>query len=62
MKTFEQKTLINDSIIKELSEKLKKLSFGSITIKVNHSRIVQIEVTENNRFDEVWSLSSGEGI
>ena len=62
MKTFEQKTLINESILKELTEKLKKMNFGSVTIKVNHSRIVQVEMTENRRFDEVLSVASGEGI
>lgn len=55
------KTMINEAILKDLGEKLKKVSFGSVTIKINNARIVQIEVTENKRFDEMWS-SEGSGI
>lgn len=62
MKTEAAKKLINDAIIKDLSQALNRLAFGTITIKVNNHKIVQIEVTENKRFDDVWLVESGGGI
>lgn len=57
-----KKNIVNDAIIKDISDAIHKLAFGTVTIKVNHSRIVQIEVTENKRFDDLWTAEGGGGI
>ncbi len=57
-----QKNIINDAIIKEISESVRGLSFGTVMIKVHNSKIVQIEVTQNKRFDDVWTAEGGGGI
>lgn len=62
MKTELSKKLVNDAILKEISESLQRLAFGTVTIKVNNHKIVQIEVAENKRFDDVWVMESGGGI
>jgi len=60
--SVQKKNIVNDAILKNISESLHGLTFGTVTIKVNHSRIVQIEVTESKRFDEVWHVEDGNGI
>lgn len=57
-----KKNIVNDAILKEISDAIHRLAFGTVTIKINNSKIVQIEVAENRRFDEVWSLEGGSGI
>ena len=61
MKTS-QKSIINDSIIKDLSEQVLKLKFGTIVIKVHDSKIVQVELTERTRYEDVWLVEKGGGI
>lgn len=56
------KKVINEAILKEVSEALESLAFGTVTIKVNHYKIVQIEVSENKRFDDRWQHENGGGI
>lgn len=58
----ENKNIVNDAIIKDLADTVTDLKFGSITIKVHDSRIVQVEVSKKNRFDDVWSIEEGGGI
>jgi hypothetical protein len=41
---------------------VRDLKFGSITVKVHDSRIVQVEVSKKNRFDDVWNIEEGGGI
>ena len=57
MKT--EKNIVNDAIIKDISNSVHGLKFGAVVITVHNSRIVQIEVTEKNRFDDVWHLEGG---
>ena len=57
-----KKNIINDAILKEISDAIHGLAFGTVTIKINNSRIMQIEVAENRRFDDVWSVEGGGGI
>jgi len=57
-----QKSIINDSIIKDLSEQVLNLKYGSIVIKVHDSKIVQVEVTERTRYEDVWLVEKGGGI
>ncbi|MFA7255691.1 MAG: YezD family protein [Candidatus Omnitrophota bacterium] len=56
-----QKNIVNDAILKEISDAIHRLAFGTVTIKINQSKIVQIEVAESKRFDNVWPLE-GSGI
>ena len=53
---------LNDAIIKEISDAVKTLDYGDINIKVHNKKIVQIEVAERRRFDDVWQLEKGGGI
>jgi hypothetical protein len=61
-KEIRKKNIVNDAILKDIAESVHGLAYGTITIKVNNSRIVQIEVTQNKRFDDVWTAEGGGGI
>lgn len=56
------RNIVNDAIIKDLADKIVELKFGSIAIKVHDSKIVQIEVSHKNRFDDIWLIEEGGGI
>lgn len=56
------KNIVNDAILKEISEAIGSLEFGTVTIKVHGCKIIQIEVTEKKRFDDVWRVEEGGGI
>lgn len=56
------KNIVNDAILKEISDAIHRLAFGTVTIKIHNSKILQIEVAENRRFDDVWSVEGGGGI
>jgi len=58
----QKKSIINDAIIKELSGAVHDLKYGTINITVHNSRIVQVEVSEKKRFDDVWTIEEGGGI
>lgn len=62
--TDSQKTInaVNEAIAKEIAKSVQGLSFGTVTIKVHNSKIVQLEVTENKRFDDFWANQNGSGI
>lgn len=62
MQTTDPKNqMVSDAILKEISKSIQGLAFGTVTIKVHNSRVVQLEVTQNKRFDDVW-LTEGSGI
>lgn len=56
------KNILNDAIIKDLNDSIADLDYGTVTIKVHGSKILQIEVTERKRFDDAWHLEEGGGI
>lgn len=56
------KKFLNDAIIKEISDAVGSLDYGEINIKVHDKKILQIEVAQRRRFDEVWKLEEGGGI
>ena len=56
------KNIVNDAIIKDIAQALNGLEFGTVSIKVHNSKIIQIEVTEKKRFDDVWLIGEGGGI
>lgn len=58
-KNKNQKNIINDAIVKDISDVVHGLSYGIVTIKVHNAKIVQMEVTENRRFDDVWQTEGG---
>ncbi|MFA5156736.1 MAG: YezD family protein [Candidatus Omnitrophota bacterium] len=53
---------LNDTIVKEISDAVGSLEYGTITIKVHDTKIVQIETAEKKRFDDVWKIEEGGGI
>ena len=62
IKDTKKKNIVNDAIIKNIADAAMDLKFGTITIKVHDSKIIQIEVTEKKRFDDVWLIGEGGGI
>jgi hypothetical protein len=56
------KNIVNDAIIKEISDAVGALSFGTVTVKVHDKKITQVEVAEKKRFDDVWKIEEGGGI
>jgi hypothetical protein len=56
------KNIINDAIVKDISDALGSIDYGTVAIKVHNSKIIQIEVTQKKRFDEVWRIEEGGGI
>ncbi|MFA6358092.1 MAG: YezD family protein [Candidatus Omnitrophota bacterium] len=56
------KNIVNDAIIKEISDAVETLSFGTVTVKVHDKKITQVEVAEKKRFDDVWKIEEGGGI
>ena len=54
-----KKNIINDAIIKDIAGKINELKYGSVAIKVHNSKIVQIEVSQKDRFDDVWLVEGG---
>jgi hypothetical protein len=62
MSQDQSKKLLNDSILKDIGNAVAGLEYGTVTIKVHDSKIIQIEVSERKRFDDVWKLEGGAGI
>lgn len=56
------KNIVNDAILKDIRDAIEPLEFGTVTIKVHGSKIIQIEVAEKKRFDDVWRIEEGGGI
>lgn len=62
--TIQQNTkkVLNDSIIKEISDAVGALEYGEVNIKVHNQKITQFEIAKKRRFDEVWRVEEGGGI
>ncbi|MFA6142633.1 MAG: DUF2292 domain-containing protein [Candidatus Omnitrophota bacterium] len=56
------KRIVNDSIIKDISDAVEKLIYGTVIVTVHNKKITQIEIAEKQRFDDVWKLEGGGGI
>ncbi len=54
--------IVNDALLKDIRDAVGTLEYGVITVKVQASRIVQVDVTERKRYDDVWRLEEGGGI
>jgi hypothetical protein len=61
MSTNINKNPADEAPLKKVVESLKGLRFGSITITVHNSKIVQIDRIEKTRLDRE-TVDSGEGI
>jgi hypothetical protein len=53
------KKTLNDSILQDIGDAVGTLEYGIVTVKVQDSKIVQIEVTKRRRFDDVWKGEEG---
>ena len=56
------KNIVNDAIIKDIATAIGSLAYGTVTIKVHETKIIQIDITEKKRFDDVWRVEGGGGI
>ena len=56
------KNIVNDAIIKDIAVAVGSLEYGTVAIKVHENKIIQIDVTEKKRFDDVWRVEGGGGI
>jgi hypothetical protein len=52
----------NDAIIRDIRNAIADLDYGTVTIKVHNAKIVQIEITQKKRFDDVGLVEKGGGI
>jgi hypothetical protein len=59
-KDFNEST--NDRVISDIRNAVTDLDFGTVTIKVHNSKIVQLEITRKKRFDYAGSFEKGGGI
>jgi hypothetical protein len=53
---------VNDAIIRDVRNAITGLDYGTVTIKVHNSKIVQIEITQKKRFDDAGQFEKGGGI
>ena len=56
------RNIVNDAIIKDIATAIGSLEYGTVTIKVHETKIIQIDITEKKRFDDVWRVEGGGGI
>ena len=56
------KNIVNDAIVKEINDAVGSLDYGAVTIRVHDKKIIQIEIAERKRFDDVWKIEEGAGI
>jgi hypothetical protein len=52
----------NDVIIRDIKKAITGLDYGTVTIKVHNSKIVQVEITQKKRFDNTGLFEKGGGI
>lgn len=57
-----QHNIVNDAIIKDIRDAISSLDYGIVTTRVHEAKIVQFEMTQRKRFDDVWRLEEGGGI
>jgi hypothetical protein len=60
--SISSKNIVNDAIIKNIADSIHGLSYGTVTITVHNAKIVQIEISQKSRFDDVWTRQEGGGI
>jgi hypothetical protein len=55
-------SVANDAIVRDIKNAIGGLDYGTVTIKVHNSKIVQIEITQKKRFDDGGLVEKGGGI
>jgi hypothetical protein len=53
---------VNEAIIRDIKNMITGLDYGTVTIKVHNSKIVQVEITQKKRFDDSLLMEKGGGI
>jgi hypothetical protein len=38
------------------------LEYGTVTLKVHDRKIIQVEVAQRKRFEDIWKIEEGGGI
>ncbi|MCX5642842.1 MAG: DUF2292 domain-containing protein [Candidatus Omnitrophica bacterium] len=56
------KKSINESIVNEIAKKIRNIKYGSITITIHNSKIVQTEIAEKERYENAGQIEKGGGI
>jgi hypothetical protein len=56
------KNIVNDAIIKDISDAVDSLDYGTVTIKVSGKKIRQVEIAQKRSFQDVWKVEQGSGI
>ena len=54
--------MANDAIVRDIRTAIADLDYGTVTIKVHNTKIVQIEITQKKRFDDGGLVEKGGGI
>jgi len=57
-----ERSVVSNIILEEIRQLVDSLEFGNILVKVHAGRVIQIEVTEKKRFNDLWELEGGGGI
>ncbi|MGD0231819.1 MAG: YezD family protein [Syntrophorhabdales bacterium] len=57
-----ERNVVSDIILEEIKQSINSIDFGDILVKVHAGRVIQIEVTEKKRFNDLWELEDGGGI
>jgi len=60
--THESREALMDNVLEELVKAIRRLTYGTITIKVHNAKITQMEITEKRRFGEQADFEKGDGI
>jgi len=58
----ESREALMDEVLEELVKAIRRLTYGTITLKVHNAKITQMEITEKRRFDELPGFEKGDGI
>jgi len=53
---------LTNEVLEELVKAIRRLTYGTITLKVHNAKITQMEITEKRRFDEQPGFEKGDGI
>jgi len=51
-----------DEVLEELMKAVRRLTYGTITMRVHNAKVTQMEITEKRRFDEHPGFEKGDGI
>jgi len=58
----EPREALTNDVLEELVTAIRRLTYGTITLKVHNAKITQMEITEKRRFDEQPGFEKGDGI